>query len=85
MAKNISRIDTHNTHGWFVRAYYFGLEISCFFSDKKYTNEDKALKTAQALANEWEEWTVKCRSEGIYGYEWLKEAKAIKTTYKTPR
>lgn len=80
--RNVNRIDTHNTHGWFVRSYFQGLEISCFLSDKKYNGEGKAKERARDLSEEWADWADQCRSEGVDGYDWLKEAKEIKTTFK---
>ena len=44
--KGISRIDSHNTHGWFVRIYRNGETISKLFSDNRYDGADAALKAA---------------------------------------
>jgi hypothetical protein len=42
----ISRIDSGNTHGWFVRVYRKGKTHSKFYSDLKYGGKGKALKLA---------------------------------------
>ena len=45
--KGISRIDSKNTHGWYVRVYAeSGVFASKLFSDKLYGSKDKALKNA---------------------------------------
>ena len=45
--KNISRIDSKNTHGWYVRIYLNGgVFASKFFSDKICDGKEKALKNA---------------------------------------
>lgn len=46
--KGISRIDSKNTHGWFVRKYYHGKTYSRFFSDSRYQSKEEALKAARA-------------------------------------
>lgn len=47
--KNISRIDTGNTHGWQVRFKRQGRMHSRFFADKKWGGREQAL----ALALQW--------------------------------
>ena len=45
--KNISRIDSRSTHGWYVRIYGQGkVLLHKLFSDLKYGNENKALAEA---------------------------------------
>jgi hypothetical protein len=45
--KNISRIDSKNTHGWYVRIYLNGgVFTSKLFSDRIYGGKEKALKNA---------------------------------------
>ena len=44
--KGISRIDSGNTHGWFVRIYRKGKTISKFFSDGRYKGSELALEAA---------------------------------------
>lgn len=45
--KNISRIDSKNTHGWYVRIYLNGgVFASKLFSDKICDGKEKALKNA---------------------------------------
>ncbi|MCK5032897.1 MAG: hypothetical protein KAS18_04660 [Calditrichia bacterium] len=45
--KNISRIDSKNTHGWYVRIYLNGgVFASKLFSDRICNGKDKALKNA---------------------------------------
>jgi len=45
--KNISRIDSKNTHGWYVRIYLNGKVFAAkLFSDKICGGKDKALKYA---------------------------------------
>jgi hypothetical protein len=39
----ISRIDSLNTHGWFVRHYVNGFTFSKLFSDGKYKNKENGL------------------------------------------
>jgi hypothetical protein len=46
--KNISRIDSKNTHGWYVRIYLNGgVFASKLFSDRICGGKDKALKNAK--------------------------------------
>ena len=45
--KGISRIDSRDTHGWFVRKYRDGKTYSRFFSDSRYNSKTKALQAAQ--------------------------------------
>jgi len=44
--RGISRIDSHDTHGWFVRAYKAGKTTSKLFSDSIFGGKDLALKKA---------------------------------------
>ncbi len=45
--KGISRIDSNNTHGWYVRIYAeSGIFASKLFSDKLYGSKEKALANA---------------------------------------
>ncbi|GAB4239292.1 MAG: hypothetical protein OHK005_00610 [Candidatus Methylacidiphilales bacterium] len=50
--RGISRIDSGNTHGWFVRAYRSGTTHSKFFSDLKHGGKAKALSLAQAYRDQ---------------------------------
>ncbi len=45
--RGISRIDSGNTHGWFVRAYRSGKTHSKFFSDLKNGGKPQALALAR--------------------------------------
>ena len=46
--KGISRIDSKNTHGWYVRIYgNGGVYTSKLFSDRQYGNKQEALKNAR--------------------------------------
>lgn len=45
--RGITRIDSHDTHGWFVRAYKAGKTTSKLFSDAVYGGKNKALKEAK--------------------------------------
>jgi hypothetical protein len=48
--KGISRIDSKNTHGWYVRIYAdSGVFTSKLFSDRLYGSKDNALKNAIAF------------------------------------
>lgn len=53
--KGISRIDSHNTHGWFVRKYHQGRTISKFFSDTRYQSKARALAAARAYRTKLDE------------------------------
>jgi len=44
--KGISRIDTKDTHGWYVRIYKNGKTYSKLYSDNKYGGKDRALQVA---------------------------------------
>lgn len=49
MQKGISRIDSHNTHGWFVRGYKNGQTYSKLFSDGNHNSSKKeSLEAAVA-------------------------------------
>ncbi len=52
--KGISRIDSINTHGWFVRIYRNDVIYSKLFSDTRYESKDEALKAAQNYRDEFE-------------------------------
>lgn len=45
--KGISRIDTKDTHGWYVRIYKSGKTYSKLYSDNRYGGRDRALQVAQ--------------------------------------
>lgn len=46
--KGISRIDSKNTHGWYVRIYGNGGVYSCkLFSDRQFGSKQKALDNAK--------------------------------------
>lgn len=55
--KNISRIDSNDTHGWFLRMYRDGDTYSKFFSDSRYQGKEEALQAAI---------DYKCRFEAKY-------------------
>lgn len=44
--KGISRIDSRDTHGWYVRIYKNGKTYSKLYSDNKYGGRDRALLVA---------------------------------------
>jgi len=50
--RGITRIDSHDTHGWFVRAYKAGKTTSKLFSDAIYGGKDIALKEAITFREE---------------------------------
>ncbi|MBK6798697.1 MAG: AP2 domain-containing protein [Acidobacteria bacterium] len=52
--KSISRIDTDDTHGWYVRVRFHGKEHRKFFSDSKYGNKLSALVAAKKYRDEIE-------------------------------
>ncbi len=51
--KHISRIDSKNTHGWFVRLYQDGETHSKFFSDGVHGGREKALKVATKYRDQY--------------------------------
>jgi hypothetical protein len=53
--KGISRIDSKNTHGWFVRKYHQGRTYSRFFSDSRFESRDEALSAAKAFRRKLDE------------------------------
>ncbi len=53
--KGISRIDSRNTHGWFVRVFRNGQTHSKMFSDGVHGGREKALKIAKKYKDEYEE------------------------------
>ncbi|MCB0278705.1 MAG: hypothetical protein KDD94_04335 [Calditrichaeota bacterium] len=50
--KFISRIDTDDTHGWYVRVERYGFSFRKLFSDKKLGNKDWALMQAMIFTDE---------------------------------
>lgn len=52
--KGVSRIDSKNTHGWFVRVYNRDVTHSKLFSDKKYGGREEALHLALEYRDELE-------------------------------
>jgi hypothetical protein len=52
--KNISRIDSKDTHGWFLRLYRDGQTFSKFFSDNRYGGKEEALEAARQYKIEYE-------------------------------
>lgn len=44
----VSRIDTDDTHGWFVHKRHQGRIHSKFFSDSRYGSRDKAFEAAKS-------------------------------------
>ena len=52
--KGISRIDSRNTHCWFVRVYRDGQVHSKTFSDGVFGGKEKALEAAQSYRDEYE-------------------------------
>ena len=53
--KNISRIDSNDTHGWFLRMYRGGETFSKFFSDSRYQGKAEALEAAKEYKCKFEE------------------------------
>jgi hypothetical protein len=53
--RGISRIDSRNTHGWFVRAYRSGKTHSKFFSDLKNGGKKPALALAEQYRDSLQE------------------------------
>ncbi len=51
-ARGISRIDSKDTHGWFVRVYNESVTYSKLFSDKKLGGMDRAFDAAIAFRDE---------------------------------
>lgn len=48
--RGISRIDSKNTHGWYVRIYAGGgVFTSKLFSDRQYGSKEEALKNAEVF------------------------------------
>ncbi len=52
--KSISRIDSRNTHGWYVRVNYEGHQHRKFFSDLKHGDKLSALVAARRYRDELE-------------------------------
>jgi hypothetical protein len=63
--KSISRIDTHNTHGWYVRVKYRGIEYRKLFSDNKYGNKLSSLVAAKKHRDELEARLGKPRTDRL--------------------
>lgn len=61
--KSISRIDTHDTHGWYVRVKYYDKQYRKFFSDSKYGNKLSALVEAKKYRDEIETSIGKPRTD----------------------
>ncbi len=61
--KSISRIDTDDTHGWYVRVRFQGKEHRKFFSDSKYGNKLSALVAAKKYRDEIEAELGKPRTD----------------------
>ena len=51
----VSRIDTKNTHGWFVRKNYRGQTFSKFFSDSRFNSKEKAFAAAKEYRRKLDE------------------------------
>jgi cytidine deaminase len=71
--RGITRIDSHDTHGWFVRAYKAGKTTSKLFSDAIYGGKNKALKEAQ----DFRESLVKRLTEAVGEGETVRPSKAV--------
>ncbi len=54
-AVGVSRIDTDDTHGWFVRKRHQGRTHSKFFSDSRYGSKDKAFEAATSYRAQLDE------------------------------
>lgn len=52
--KGISRIDSRNTHGWFVRIFREGQVHSKMFSDRPHGGSELALQEARKYRDEYE-------------------------------
>ena len=61
--KSISRIDSKDTHGWFVRVRFQGQEHRKFFSDSKHGNKLAALVAAKQFRDDLEVQLGKPRTE----------------------
>lgn len=61
--KSISRIDTHNTHGWYVRVKYEGQEHRKLFSDSKFGNKLSSLVAAKKYRDDLEAQLGKPRTD----------------------
>lgn len=65
--KGISRIDSKNTHGWYVRIYANGgVFTSKLFSDRQYGSKAKALESATAFRDHNQMVADLQKSEGNY-------------------
>jgi hypothetical protein len=63
--KSISRIDTHNTHGWYVRVKFQGHEHRKLFSDNRYGNKLSSLVAAKKYRDELEASLGKPRTDRL--------------------
>lgn len=50
--KHVTRIDSGNTHGWYVRVHRQGVKYEKLFSDLKHGGKDRALVKALVYAEE---------------------------------
>lgn len=65
--KGISRIDSSNTHGWYVRIYANGgVFTSKLFSDRQYGSKAKALESAVVFRDHNQMVADLQKSEGNY-------------------
>lgn len=81
--KNISRLDTETTKGWFVRSYYGGLEVSMYLSDKKSEgSKDKSFDRAKTLVQAWQLNTDKAVAEEMNPYAWREMQLAMKKEFR---
>ena len=60
--KHITRIDSHNTHGWYVRIQKNGVKSEKLFSDHKLGGKDWALIKAMVFLDEEIERIMKLKS-----------------------
>ena len=50
--RGVSRLDSKDTHGWFVRIYNDSETYSRLFSDKKFDGREESLQKALKFRNE---------------------------------
>lgn len=60
--KHITRIDNHNTHGWYVRVQKNGVKFEKLFSDLKLGGKDWALFCAMIYLDEAIEKLMRLKS-----------------------
>ncbi|ACF14765.1 cytidine deaminase [Chloroherpeton thalassium ATCC 35110] len=77
--RGITRIDSHDTHGWFVRAYKAGKTTSKLFSDAVYGGKEIALKEAITFREE----LVKKLNDGV-DVDLVKQAKKVRSLRAKP-